>query len=65
MPDLDPALATQAALRQLWQLTFREALTMTFSDIYVVIMVCFALTTISVPLLRKVAPPKAPSADAH
>jgi DHA2 family multidrug resistance protein len=65
MPDLDPALASQAALRQLWQLSFREALTMTFSDIYLVIMVCFALTTISVPLLRKVAPPKAPSADAH
>jgi DHA2 family multidrug resistance protein len=65
LPDLDPTVATQAALRQLWQLTLREALTMTFSDIYLVIMVCFALTTISVPLLRKVAPPKAPSADAH
>lgn len=65
MPSMDPALASEAALRQLWQLTYREALTMTFSDIYLVIMVCFALTTISVPLLRKVAPPKAPSADAH
>jgi DHA2 family multidrug resistance protein len=38
---------------------------MTFSDIYLVIMLCFALTTLSVPLMRKVAPPKAPSADAH
>jgi DHA2 family multidrug resistance protein len=65
LPDLDPTVAAQAALRQLWQLTFREALTMTFSDIYLVIMVCFAFTTISVPLLRKVAPPKAPSPDAH
>jgi DHA2 family multidrug resistance protein len=65
IPDIDPAVSAQAALRQLWQVTFREALTMTFSDIYLVIMVCFALTTISVPLLRKVAPPKAPSADAH
>jgi DHA2 family multidrug resistance protein len=63
--DLDPAASAQAALRQLWQLTYREALTMTFSDIYLVIMLCFVLTTLSVPLMRKVAPPKAPSADAH
>jgi DHA2 family multidrug resistance protein len=63
--DLDAANAGQAALRQLWQLTLREALTMTFSDIYLVIMVCFALTTACVPLMRKVAPPKAPPADAH
>jgi DHA2 family multidrug resistance protein len=56
---------SEAALRQLWQLTYREALTMTFSDIYLVIMLCFAITTITVPLMRKVAPPKAPSADAH
>jgi DHA2 family multidrug resistance protein len=57
--------SSEAALRQLWQLTYREALTMTFSDIYLVIMLCFAITTITVPLMRKVAPPKAPSADAH
>jgi DHA2 family multidrug resistance protein len=63
--DLDAANASQAALRQLWQLTLREALTMTFSDIYLVIMVCFALTTACVPLMRKVTPPKAPPADAH
>jgi DHA2 family multidrug resistance protein len=63
--DLDAANAGQAALRQLWQLTLREALTMTFSDIYLVIMVCFALTTACVPLMRKVTPPKAPPADAH
>lgn len=64
-PGLDGAGAATAALRQLWQLTYREALTLTFADIYLVIMVCFALTTISVPLMRKVGPPKAPSADAH
>lgn len=56
---------SEAALRQLWQLTYREALTMTFSDIYLVIMLCFAITTITVPLMRKVAPPKAPPPDAH
>jgi DHA2 family multidrug resistance protein len=64
-PGIDAPQGATAALRQLWQLTYREALTMTFSDIYLVIMVCFALTTITVPLMRKVAPPKAPSADAH
>jgi len=28
-------------------------------------MVCFVITTAMVPLMRKVAAPKAPSADAH
>jgi DHA2 family multidrug resistance protein len=60
------ALASQSyALKQLWQLTYREALTLTFSDTYVLLMVCFAITTALVPLMRKVAPPKAPSADSH
>lgn len=29
------------------------------------IMVCFIVATAMVPLMRKTAPPKAPSADAH
>ncbi|HEY9102822.1 DHA2 family efflux MFS transporter permease subunit [Chitinimonas sp.] len=61
----DSASASTAALRQLWGLTYREALTMTFGDTYIVIMVGFIATTLMVPLLKKVAPPKAPSADAH
>ncbi len=62
---LDPATAQAGALRQLWTLTMREAQTLTFGDVFLVIMVCFILTTAMVPLMRKVQPPKAPSADAH
>jgi DHA2 family multidrug resistance protein len=60
------ALASQSyALKQLAGLAYREALTLTFSDTYVALMVCFAITTALVPLMRKVAPPKGPSADSH
>ncbi|WP_043418277.1 DHA2 family efflux MFS transporter permease subunit [Cupriavidus basilensis] len=61
----DAADAQSAALRQLWALTWREAQTQTFGDAFLVIMVCFVIATAMVPLMRKVAPPKAPSADAH
>ena len=57
--------ANDAALHQLWALTYREALTLTFSDTFLAVMVCFVIATAMVPLMRKVAPPKAPSADAH
>jgi DHA2 family multidrug resistance protein len=57
--------AQSAALRQLWGLVMREAQTQTFGDTFLVIMVCFVIATAMVPLMRKVAPPKAPSADAH
>ncbi|MGF6710955.1 DHA2 family multidrug resistance protein [Luteibacter sp. W1I16] len=53
------------ALRSLWQLTFREAQTLTYSDAFFSIMVCFAIATVMVPLMRKVQAPQAPSADAH
>ena len=57
--------AQSSALKELWLLTFREAQTQTFSDTYVLIMVCFIIATALVPLMRKIAPPKGPSADAH
>ncbi|MDH0864712.1 DHA2 family efflux MFS transporter permease subunit [Mitsuaria sp. GD03876] len=57
--------ATTAALRQLWALTYREALTMTFSDAFLIVMACFVVALLFVPLLHKVAPPAAPSADSH
>jgi MFS transporter, DHA2 family, multidrug resistance protein len=59
------AQASGAALRQLWQLTYREAQTMTYSDAFFSIMLCFVLAIAMVPLMRKVQPPKGPSADAH
>ena len=54
-----------AALRQLWNLTYREAQTQTYADAFLAIMVCFVVATAMVPLMRKVVPPTTPSADAH
>ncbi|MCW6509213.1 DHA2 family efflux MFS transporter permease subunit [Lichenifustis flavocetrariae] len=61
----DAAHGQAAALRQLWSLTWREAQTMTYADAFLLIAFCFGFATAAVPLMRKVAPPKAPSSDAH
>ncbi|MDB5806610.1 MAG: Inner rane component of tripartite multidrug resistance system [Betaproteobacteria bacterium] len=55
--------AQVGALKQLGSLVMREAQTQTFGDTYVVLLVCFAITTAMVPLMKKIAPPKAPVAD--
>jgi MFS transporter, DHA2 family, multidrug resistance protein len=55
----------QAALQMLWNLTNREALTLTFADAFLVIMVICSVALLLVPLMRKVVPPKGPIADAH
>jgi len=60
----DPA-AQATSLKLLWSLTFREAQTLTYGDAFLAIMVCFIIATVMVPLMRKVMPPKGPSADAH
>jgi len=57
--------AGNSALHQLWQLTYREAQTLSYADAFLVIMVCFVIATAMVPLMRKVAPPAGPSADSH
>ncbi|MCE4225104.1 DHA2 family efflux MFS transporter permease subunit [Methylobacterium sp. C25] len=54
-----------AAVKQLWSLAYREAQTMTYADAFVAITICFVFATALVPLMRKVGPPKGPSADAH
>ncbi|HEY2111813.1 MAG TPA: hypothetical protein VGH25_08835 [Dongiaceae bacterium] len=54
-----------AALERLWALTFREAETLTVADIFTLLTLCFLAATLMVPLMRKVRPVKAPSADAH
>jgi DHA2 family multidrug resistance protein len=60
------ALAGNAqSLKFLWSLTFREALTQSFADAFYVIMLCFVVATVMVPLLKKTRAPSAPSADAH
>ncbi|WP_246183949.1 DHA2 family efflux MFS transporter permease subunit [Pandoraea anhela] len=62
---LDGVDAQTAALRQLWLLTLREAQTITYGDIFAGLGVIFLGVTLMVPFMRKIAPPKAPSADAH
>jgi DHA2 family multidrug resistance protein len=57
--------AQSTALKQLFVLTFREAQTQTFGDVFIAIMACFIVTTALVPLMRKVTPPTAPPPDAH
>jgi DHA2 family multidrug resistance protein len=54
-----------AALARLWSLTYREAQTQAYGDAFLAVMACFVVATALVPLMRKVQPPKAPSADAH
>ena len=65
--DLGQSVDNQlsASLKQLWLLTYREAQTQTYGDAFLMIMVCFIVATLMVPLMRKVQPPAAPSADAH
>lgn len=60
-----PGAGQDAALRQLWSLAYREASTLAFADAFRAIMLAFVIATLLVPLLRKVAAPKAPPADAH
>ncbi len=60
-----PDVGHQAALQQLWHLAYREASTLAFADAFRAIMLAFIVATLLVPLLRKVAAPKAAPADAH
>ncbi len=54
-----------AALDQLWHLAYREASTLAYADAFRAIMITFAVATLLVPLMRKVAAPTAPPAEAH
>jgi len=61
----DAAHGRAVALKQLWSVTWREAQVQTYADAFLAIALCFVIATLLVPLMRKVAPPKAPPADAH
>ncbi|HVI89060.1 MAG TPA: DHA2 family efflux MFS transporter permease subunit [Dongiaceae bacterium] len=63
--DGDMVRAHAAALKALFGRAWDEALTQTFADAFLFIALCFVVAFVMVPLMRKVAPPKAPSADAH
>jgi DHA2 family multidrug resistance protein len=52
-------------LKELWAQTFHQAQTESFADIYVVIMACFIVATLMVPLMKKVTALKAPPIGAH
>jgi DHA2 family multidrug resistance protein len=54
-----------AALQRLLSLTWREAQVETYADAFFVIMLCFLVATVMVPLMRKVAPAGRPSPDSH
>ena len=57
-----PVAGHQAALRELWQITYVQAETLSYADAFRIIMLAFLLATCLVPLMRKVVPPKAPVA---
>ncbi len=62
----DAPMAHLAALKELWLLTYREALTMTFADAYLAILVCFLIAAVLVPLMHKAdRPPPGASVNAH
>jgi len=52
-----------AAVKQLWQLAYREASTMAYADAFRMIMVAFVFATLLVPFLRNIAAPKTPIAE--
>jgi len=54
-----------AALEQLRDIAYREASTMAYADAFRAIMLAFLIATPLVLLMRKIAAPQAPSADAH
>lgn len=55
----------EAALKELWVMTFREAQVQTFADAFLAVGLCFFLATAMVPFLRKVPAPVAPAQDSH
>jgi MFS transporter, DHA2 family, multidrug resistance protein len=60
-----PQAGHTAALKQLWELAYREASTLAYADAFLAVMAAFALATVLAPFLRNVAAPKTPPAGAH
>lgn len=54
-----------AALKDLWNLTYREAQVQTFADAFLFIGICLAVATLLTPLMKKVAATTAAAANAH
>jgi DHA2 family multidrug resistance protein len=60
-----PEAGQVAALKQLWQLAYREASTLAYADAFRAIMIAFVVATLLVPLLRNVVPTAPASSQAH
>jgi DHA2 family multidrug resistance protein len=60
-----PQAGHVAALKQLWELAYREASTLAYADAFRAIMIAFVIATVLVPLLRNVAPSAASSPKGH
>ncbi len=54
-----------AALKEIWNLAYREASTLAYADAFRVIMIAFIAATLLVPLMRKVAVPAGPATNSH
>jgi DHA2 family multidrug resistance protein len=61
----DPQAGHVAALKQLWQLAYREASTLAYADAFGAIMIAFVLATLVVPLMRNAATTSATGPDQH
>jgi DHA2 family multidrug resistance protein len=59
------AIGHEAALKQLWQMAYREASTLAYADAFRAIMLAFMVATILVLFMRKVVAPPAPAAASH
>ena len=55
----------EAALKQLWQLAYREAATLAYADAFRAIMCAFAVASLLVLFMRKIVAPTLPAATAH
>jgi MFS transporter, DHA2 family, multidrug resistance protein len=53
----DSAISQGVALKKLWLLAYREAQVMAFADAYLAIALCFVVSGLMVPLIRRVAQP--------
>ncbi len=60
-----PDAGHAAAIKQLWELAYREASTMAYADAFRAIMIAFVVATLLVPLLRNVTSAPAAAAAAH
>ena len=61
----DAAQGAAMALKTLFNLTMREALTLSYADAFIALVCCCVIATLMAPLMKRVAAPAKPLADAH